>query len=140
MSFSLSWRRLALALVLLIALAGTLAVSGLPGADAQQPPPTMVGVLSRFPVVASNGFSNLPEFSGTADGVVGAACTGATPRGGPDIPAQVVTDLQQDLTQLRILHNNGQPLTGTVRINCVLEVEATPGGTATLARLQQQAG
>jgi hypothetical protein len=94
------------------------------------------GVISNFPVTATNGFSNLPEFSGSGDGVLGVACTGATPRSGNLIPGQVVTELRTDLTYLRIIRNDGAAITGTVRINCVLEVEATPEGTAALERLQ----
>jgi hypothetical protein len=138
-SFRLSSSRIILAVAVAV-LAGALGMSALPSADAQEPPPTVVGVLSNFPVAASNGFSNLPEFSGSGDGVVGAACTGATPRSGtPNIPGQVVTELRQDLTYLRIMRNDGLPITGTVRINCVLEVEATPEGNAVLDRLQQAA-
>jgi hypothetical protein len=96
---------------------------------------TSIGVISNFPVLATNGHSNLPEFSGSGDGVLGVACTGASPRGGPNIPAQVITQLRSDLTYLRILHNNGTPLDGTVRINCVLEVESGPA----LARLRAAA-
>jgi hypothetical protein len=118
------------------ALAGGLAVGLLPAADAQTPPPTATFVLSNFLVLATNGNANLPEFSGSADGVVGAACTGATPLSGPNIPAQVATNLRADLTHMRILHNNGTPLTGNVRVNCVLEVEVTPEAQATVQRLR----
>jgi hypothetical protein len=135
MSFRLSsWRLiLAGAIVLLV---GLLGVSALPSADAQVPPPTVTGVLSNFPVTASNGFSNLPEFSGSGDGVVGVACTGAAPRGGRRIPGQVVTELRPDLTYLRIIRNDGMAITGDVLINCVFEVEAE-AANATLGRLQQ---
>jgi hypothetical protein len=135
MSAGLSPTRVVFA-ILVVAVAGALGVSALPSADAQEPPPTLVGVLSNFPVTASNGFSNLPEFSGSGDGVLGVACTGATPRSGNQIPGQVVTELRQDLTYLRIIRNDGRAITGSVGINCVLEVEATPMGTATLDRLQ----
>jgi hypothetical protein len=113
-----------------------LAVGLLPAADAQTPPPTATFVLSNFPVLVSNGHTTLPEGSGSADGVVGAACTGATPLTGPNIPAQVATNLRADFTHMRVLHNNGTPLTGTVRVNCVLEVEVTEAGQATQQRLQ----
>ena len=137
MSLNVSWRSVVVAAgVLMAAVGGAAALSAVPAADAQQPPPTSTGVLSNFVVNASNGYSNLPEFSGSGDGVVGAACTGASPRSGPNIPAQVITTLRTDLTYLRILHNTGTPLTGDVRINCVLEVETTPQGAATLQQLQ----
>lgn len=138
MSSKLSRRRGAIAgIIAAAAVAGGVAVSVLPAANAQTPPDTAVGILSNFPVAASNGFANLPEFSGTGDGVVGAACTGATPTSGRNIPAQVVTHLGTLLTNMRILHNNGTPLTGTVRVNCVLQVELGPTGQATLHKIQQ---
>jgi len=137
MSLNVSWRSVVVAAgVLMAAVGGAAALNAVPAADAQQPSPTSTGVLSNFVVNASNGYSNLPEFSGSGDGVVGAACTGASPRSGPNIPAQVITTLRTDLTYLRILHNTGTPLTGDVRINCVLEVETTPQGAATLQQLQ----
>jgi hypothetical protein len=139
MSFRLSPRRLILA-ILVVGVAGALGVSALPSADAQVPTPTVVGVLSNLPVLASNGFSTLPEFSGSGDGVVGVACTGAVPRSGNRIPGQVVTELRTDLTYLRIMRNDGLAITGTVQINCVLEVEDTQAGNAALDRLQQAAG
>jgi hypothetical protein len=119
----LSHRRLIVAILAftLVALVLSLALGRPWSAKAQTP--TVTGVVSNLPVQATNGFSNLPEFSGSGDGVVGVSCTGATPRSGPNIPAQVVTELRTDLTYLRILHNSGTPLTGTVEINCVLEVE-----------------
>jgi hypothetical protein len=134
-SVSLSSKRLVVA-ILVAAVAGVLGAAAMPRADAQEPP-VATGVISNFPVTATNGFSNLPEFSGSGDGVLGVACTGATPRSGNLIPGQVVTELRTDLTYLRIIRNDGAAITGTVRINCVLEVEATPEGTAALERLQQ---
>jgi hypothetical protein len=124
--------RLAVAVVAVVV--GGLAVAlvaGRPWAARAQAAST-VGVISSLEVLATNGNANLPECSGYNDGVLGVACTGAAPRGGPNIPAQVVTELRPDLTRLRILHNNGTPLNGTVQVNCVLEVES---GT-TLARLR----
>ena len=113
-----------------VALAASLAISRPRSTGAQVA--TSTGVISNLLVLATNGDSNLPEFSGSNDGVLGVACTGASPRSGANIPAQVVTQLRPDLTYLRILHNTGTPLNGTVRINCVLEVESG----ATLARLR----
>ena len=123
MSTVLSNRRLVVTLLAftLVALVLSLALGRPWSAQAQTP--TFTGVVSNLPVLATNGFSNLPEFSGSGDGVVGVACTGATPRGGRNIPAQVVTELRTDLTYLRIMHNDGRAMNGTVRINCVLEVE-----------------
>jgi len=132
MSLGLARRRLSLlaAGLAVVALLVALAIAWPRSAQAQTT--TTTGVISNVPVLVTNGFSNLPEFSGSNDGVVGVACTGASPLSGPNIPAQVVTQLRPDLTHLRILHNNGTPLNGTVRVNCVLEVQSG----ATLAKLQ----
>jgi len=129
-------RRGALAAVLaVLTLTAALLAGSLRSAGAQQEPQTATGVISNLLVPVTNGFSNLPEGSGAGDGVVGVTCTGASPRSGVNIPAQVVTQLQQDFTFLRILRNNGTPLNGDVRINCALEV-TVPAGQQTLARLQ----
>jgi hypothetical protein len=80
---------------------------------------TRVGVLSNFRVLAdANGYSNLPEFSGQGDGVIGMQCSGAAPLGGPRAPGQVITNLRFDLTHLRVLTAQGSPLSGEVVINC----------------------
>ena len=80
MSVSLTKRWIALALGLLMAAAaGAVAVSTIPSASAQEPASTTF-VLSGIPVLATNGFATLPEFSGAGDGVLGAACTGVTAR------------------------------------------------------------
>ena len=122
MSVSLTKRWIALAVGLLIAAAaGAIAVSTIPSASAQEPASTTF-VLSGIPVLVTNGFATLPEFSGAGDGVLGAACTGASPLGGSaNVPAQVVTELRTDLTHMRILRSNGTTITGTVRVNCVLD-------------------
>jgi hypothetical protein len=136
MPLNKSWRAIVVAAgVVAAAVGGGAAVAAIPGAGAQQPGSSFTGVFSIV-VHASNGYSNLPEFSGSGDGVLGVACTGASPRSGPNIPAQVITTLRPDLTYLRILHNTGTPLTGDVRINCVLESEPSPEGAATLEQLQ----
>jgi hypothetical protein len=139
MSFILSWRRVALACALLMAAAGVLALrAALPGADAQVPP-TATFVGSGFSVTPSNGFATLGAGSGSNFGVLGIACTRAVPRGGNRIPGQVVTELRPDLTYLRIMRNDGLAITGTVQLNCVIEVEATPLGTQTAERLKEAA-
>jgi hypothetical protein len=138
MSFILSWRRVALACALLMAAAGVLALRALPGADAQvSPTATFVG--SGIPVTPSNGFATLGAGSGSNFDVLGVACTGAVPRSGNRIPGQVVTELRPDLTYLRIMRNDGLAITGTVQINCVIQVEATPLGTQTAERLTEAA-
>jgi len=51
----------------------------------------------------------------------------------------VVTELQITTTRLRIIQANGVALTGSVRINCVVEVEVTLTGTAAAERLREAA-
>ena len=140
MSVRLTKRWIALAVGLLMAAAaGAVAVSTIPSASAQEPA-SATFVLSGVPVLATNGFATLPEFSGAGDGVLGAACTGASPLGGSaNVPAQVITELRSDFTHMRILRSNGTTITGTVRVNCVLEAEVTPGANATIERLKQAA-
>jgi hypothetical protein len=141
MSTILPGRATVLALLTLLALllAG-LAVTTQRGATAQQQPETFTSVISNLVVPVSNGFSNLPEFSGSGDGVLGAECTGASPRSGSTkMPAQVITQLRTDLTHLRIFNHLGVPITGDVRVNCTLTVEVTaPQTVAKVKELARQ--
>jgi hypothetical protein len=125
-----------LAIALLIA--GAMLVRGERPADASHRPGEHVGVLSNFRVQASNGYANLPEFSGQGDGIIGMACTGAAPLGGPGMPAMVVTNLRFDLTHLRVVNANGTPLNGEVVINCIAYAR-TAEGAATAQRLERWA-
>jgi hypothetical protein len=116
---------LAVLAVLALLLAG-LALTTQRRATAQPEPETFTSVISNLLVPASNGFSNLPEFSGSGDGVLGAECTGASPlSGSTKLPAQVITQLRTDLTYLRIFNHLGVPVTGDVRVNCTLTVAVT---------------
>ena len=129
MSFILSRRRVALACLLLVAAVGVIVMRSLPGADAQQLPGTQTFISSGILVTATNGHATLE--SGTNDGILGIACTGNAPRGGTArIPAMVVTELTVNDTRLRIVQANGVTVTGTVRINCVVEIPVTPRGAA----------
>jgi hypothetical protein len=128
MSLTLSWRRVAFVLVLLMAAAGILALRSSPDVDAAQTqtagPHTFVySNLLRTP--DSGGHLVMPEL-GQADGVAGVACTGAYPRAGNGIPAQVVTQLGSADTRLRILRNDGAAITSPVRLNCVIEFTSIP--------------
>jgi hypothetical protein len=118
--------------------AGVLLIRGERPADASHRPGEHVGVLSNFRVTATNGYTNLPEASGQGDGIIGMACTGAAPLGGPRLPAMVVTNLRFDLTHLRVLNANGTPLNGEVVINCVAYAR-TAEGAATVQQLQRWA-
>jgi hypothetical protein len=139
MSFILSWRRVVLACLLLIAAAGVVgAWRSSPGADAQEPPGSFTVITNGILITASNGHATLPV--GINDGIFGITCTGSAPRGGtPRIPGQVVTEVTVNDTLLRIIQYNGVMVTGTVRINCVIEVQATPEGAATADRLREAA-
>jgi hypothetical protein len=140
MSFGMSWRRVALACVLLLAAGAVVALKALPGAEAQEPPPSATFVFSNIPVFASNGHVNLGPDTGSNDGVLGIACTGSGPRSGTArIPGMVVTELLSNSTLVRIIQPNGVVVNGEVRINCVVEVEVTPAGTATADRLRAAA-
>jgi hypothetical protein len=137
MSVSLSSRRIALVCVLFMAAAAVLALRALPGADAQEPPPPETFVFSGIQVTATNGHASLGPGTGFDSGVLGIACTGASPRGGtPRVPGMVVTELLETATRLRIVQANAAALTGTVLVNCVVEFEPTPLGAATADRLR----
>lgn len=118
-----------------LALASMLALSS-EASHAQ--PATETHVLSNFPVLTdSQGRTNLPEFSGSGDGVQGALCSGAYPTGGTaDVPAQVVTRLLTDLTHMRVWRPNGTPLANRdIRVNCTLEVASGGPAAAGFRRL-----
>ena len=134
MSFSLSWRRVAVACVLVMAAAAVLALRSSPNADAQEPT-SATFVFSSIPITASNGFASLGAGTGTNAGVLGSACTGAAPRSGTSIPGQVVTQLSSTATLLRIMRNTGTAITGTVHINCVIEFGSIAQGEAAADRL-----
>jgi hypothetical protein len=140
MSVSLTRRWIALAVGLLMAAAaGAVAVAAIPSASAQVQE-SQVFVFSSIPVTASNGFASLGAGSGTNDGVLGAACTGARPLGGsPNVPAQVVTELRATDTAMRILRSNGTTITGTVFVNCALDFDVSGAASATIERLKQAA-
>jgi hypothetical protein len=133
MSSILSWRRLALALALLIAAAGIVALRSSPSVDAQSPG-SATFVFSDILVIPSNGHVGLTDL-GEVDGVLGIACTGAVPRTGSNIVGQVVTQLGLSETLLRIMRNDGLAITGTVRINCVIEFGSIAEGQAAADRL-----
>jgi hypothetical protein len=134
MSSILSWRRLALALALLIAAAGIVALRSSAGVDAAQPTGSTTVVFSNILATPSNGHFVIADLGGV-DGVLGIACTGAFPRTGTMIPGQVVTQLGLSDTQLRIMRNDGLAITGTVRINCVIEFGSIAEGQAAADRL-----
>lgn len=141
MSAIQSWRRLALALTLItaLALALTVARGALPGADAQEPTEVVL-VFSGLPVTASNGFADLGPGTGTNDGTLGVSCTGASPRSGStNVPGQVVTELRADRTYLRILRTTGATVTGTVAVNCTVDFLVASEAADSMQRLENTA-
>jgi hypothetical protein len=133
MSSILSWRRVALACVLLMAAAAIVALRSSPSVDAQSTG-SATFVFSNIVVAPSSGHVVLADL-GQVDGVVGIACTGAAPRTGTSIPGQVVTQLTLSDTRLRIMRNTGTAITGTVRINCAIEFSSIAEGQAAADRL-----
>ena len=97
-----------------------------------------VGVLQSIPVLATNGNANLPEFSGSGDGVLGVSCDGASPLGGGVVPAIVITRLDADLTRMRIASwGTGTPaVNGTVSVTCTIEVTSGTPAASGLRALQ----
>ncbi len=130
----LSWRRIALACVLLVAAAGIVALRSSTGVDAAQPAGSATFVFRNILATPSSGHFVIADL-GEVDGVLGVACTGAVPRTGNMIPGQVVTQLGFSDTRLRIMRNDGVAITGTVRINCVIEFGSIAEGQAAADRL-----
>jgi len=77
-------------------------------------------VLNGLQIAPVNGYFDFGAGTGTNAGIVGAQF----PLGGPNIPAQVVTHLTSTSTQVRVLHNNGTPLTGSVVVVCTIDFGA----------------
>jgi hypothetical protein len=114
----------ALTLLLVAALAAAVALVGARNAKAQVATQTIV--ISSIDVLPSNGHVDLGAGTGQNDGTVGAACTGASPRGGGNIPVGVVTELTATSTRLRVLNQAGRAITVAVRVNCTVELVAEP--------------
>ena len=119
------------ALLLVAAFAAAVALIGARDAKAQVAIQTVV--FSGIQVTASNGNVDLGPGTGGNDGTVGAACTGARPRSGPNIPVGVVTELTAASTRLRVLNQSGRPITGTVFVNCVVEGPVEPTAASRIA-------
>jgi hypothetical protein len=124
MPVRLSRPAIGLTLLLVAALAAAVALVGARNAKAQVATQTIV--ISNIDVVPSNGHVDLGPGTGGNDGTVGAACTGASPRGGPNIPVGVVTELTATSTMLRVLNQAGRAINVAVRVNCTVELVAEP--------------
>jgi hypothetical protein len=122
----------ALTLLLVAALAAAVALLGARNADAQVA--TQTAVISNIEVLPSNGHVDLGPGTGENDGTLGVACTGAVPRGGPNIPVGVVTELTATSTRLRVINQAGRAITVAVRVNCTVELVAEPTAANQITR------
>jgi hypothetical protein len=85
--------------------------------------------LSHGSITLSNGHGNLGPGTGSQDGIFEAQCSGRDPRGGPNMPVDVVTELTTTTVLLRILNQSATGITGTVTINCTFQAEALQAAT-----------
>jgi hypothetical protein len=121
-----------LTLLLVVALAAAVALVDERNAKAQAASQTIV--ISNIDVLPSNGHVDLGPGTGENDGTLGAACTGATPRGGPNIPVGVVTELTATSTRLRVLNQTGRAIAVAVRVNCTVELVTEPTAASRITR------
>jgi hypothetical protein len=122
----------ALTLLLVTALAAAVALVGARNAGAQVA--TQTTVISNIDVLPSNGHVDLGAGTGENDGTVGAACTGAWPRAGSNIPVGVVTELTATSTRLRVTNQAGRAIGVAIRVNCTVEVVAEPTAANRITR------
>ena len=132
MPVRLSRPAIALTILLVAGLAAAVALIGARNAKAQTATQTVV--FSSISVTASNGNVDLGPGTGGNDGTVGAACTGARPRSGPNIPVGVVTELTPTSTRLRVINQAGRAITGTVFVNCVVDGPVDPMAASRISR------
>jgi hypothetical protein len=116
--------------VLALLVAGVLLASSLRPAGAQAATEVF---LSHGSITLSNGHGNLGPGTGSQDGIFEAQCSGRDPRGGPNMPVDVVTELTTTTVLLRILNQSGTAITGTVTINCTFQAEALQAATVKAA-------
>src|SRR6266545_4846593 len=100
----------AVAILTLLGAALALAVATRPQtAQAQAGPAHDTEVFSNI-VLATNSIGEIHLGPGTGSvDVLGAGCNPAGPRGGGNIPGQMVTDFRTTETILRVFHLNGWP-------------------------------
>jgi hypothetical protein len=137
----LSRRVLATAAILtLVAAAFALALATRPQpAGAQAGPAHDTEVIANL-VTSTNasGEIHLGPGSGSAD-VLGVGCNPAGPRGGANIPGQMVTDFQSGETILRVFRINGTVLANrAVRFSCTVDFGegVSPAAAAAATRLR----
>jgi hypothetical protein len=132
MPVRLSRPAIALALLLVAGLAAAVALIGARDAKAQVA--TQTSVISNIAVLPVNGSVDLGPGTGMNDGTLGAACTGARPRSGTNIPVGVVTELTATSTRLRVLNQSGRAINVAVRVNCVVELVVEPTAASRITR------
>jgi hypothetical protein len=115
------------AFLLVLGLAAVLLSASLSGARAQEPTFTVWVIQDQ--VTASNGNATIDFALEPGEEIVTASCAGSSPRSGPNIPAQVVTQIVNGRAVVRILGNAGRPLNATVTVNCDIGVEGTAAPT-----------
>src|SRR6266540_1259513 len=127
----------AVAILTLLGAALALAVATRPQtAQAQAGPAHDTEVFSNI-VLATNSIGEIHLGPGTGSvDVLGAGCNPAGPRGGGNIPGQMVTDFRTTETILRVFHLNGTVLANKpVRFTCTVDFgEAASPVTAALPR------
>jgi hypothetical protein len=113
--------------LLVLALAAVLVSTSMSGARAQTGEVFTVWVIEDS-VTASNGHGTIDFPLDPGERIVTASCSGNSPRGGPTIPGQVVTQVVNGVATVRILSVSGGPLNATVNVNCDIGVlsEAAP--------------
>jgi hypothetical protein len=87
-------------------------------------------------VATTDASGNIHLGFGSNDVFDGPACSPAGPRTGPNIPGQLVTDVQATDTIVRAFRPNGTVLAGRgVRFTCTIDFGPAPGApTATAVR------
>jgi hypothetical protein len=131
----------AVAILALVASAYALAVAARPEqAQAQSGFARDTEVFANI-VMTSNSRGEIHLGPGTgSNDTIGASCAPAGPRGGPDIPGQLVSDFQQTETILRAFHINGAVLANKpVRFTCTVDfgdAPPTPTAAAAVTRLR----
>jgi hypothetical protein len=137
MSQVLSRRLLVVVAILaLLAAAYALAVAARPEqAQAQSGFARDTEVIANI-VLSTNSRGEIFLGNGTgSNDVLGASCAPAGPRGGGNIPGQMVSDFQPTQLILRVFHLNGTVLANTpVRFSCTVDFgDAPPSPTLTAA-------